>query len=158
MFTLASVIMIKKLRYFNGLSYSSQLLFALLFGLITGVFIELAQIGFERTPDAKDLIRDVLGALTGVAYFSPKRFEVPLYFRKSVQFILLILILFEIYPFSRALYYEAKAISQIMDNSKESGCRVLNVVPEQPRDNKEPVEYHQKRAHSGLLNYPNFYC
>jgi VanZ family protein len=112
LFTLSSLIIIKKIPNFSSRSFTGQLLIVFIFGLFFGILTELIQVEFDRTPDLKDLIRDILGALIGVAFFSPRRYLVSKYFRTIVQFGLLIMVLLEIYPFAKALVDETLAATQ----------------------------------------------
>jgi hypothetical protein len=109
---LSSLLLIRDVRYFKQLPFTGQLLFALSLGMVFGVLTELIQVEFDRTPDIRDLIRDILGALIGVAFFSPRRHEASPFFRKIIQIGLLIFALFEIYPFTRALVDETLAATQ----------------------------------------------
>ena len=112
LFTLASIIIVKKIYWFNKFSYLKQLLLITIFSLFFGILTELLQVKFDRTPDVHDLLRDLLGSLLGIAFFSPRRIDVSDLFRKSVQTGLIILLLIEVYQFTSALADEAIALVQ----------------------------------------------
>ncbi len=112
LFTLASIIIIKNIPWFNRFSFKNQILIISGFSIFFGVVTELLQVNFHRTPDIYDLFRDLLGSLLGVAFYSVKRREAPVLFRKIVQAILIILTLISIYPFAAALSDEIIALAQ----------------------------------------------
>jgi len=112
LFALASIILIKEFRFFNKLSFIKQLIFIVIFSLFFGIITELLQVEFDRTPDVEDLIRDVLGSVLGVAFFSPARRTISKLTRRIIQYSLIVLTLIEVYPFTAALADEVLALSQ----------------------------------------------
>ena len=112
LFTLTTIIILKDIKQFTRLSYSRQILIITIFSVVIGVATELIQVNFDRDPDVQDLIRDVLGALLAVAFFSPARKSAAVVFRRSFQSILVIITLIYVYPFLIALIDEAIAWKQ----------------------------------------------
>jgi VanZ family protein len=112
LFSLVSILIIQKIKWFNRFSLYKQLWYIITFSLFTGILIELAQVKFDRTPDVYDLLRNILGSVLGVAFYSPRRHKISIRIRKAIQILLIILTSFALYPFTAALVDEAIAWSQ----------------------------------------------
>lgn len=66
--------------------------------LIIGVVTEFVQIFFERTPLLTDLLRDLEGVAFVLAFLSPARKLIPKMKLRSLQIVILGIIIFESYP------------------------------------------------------------
>jgi len=90
--------------------FLKQCMWALSIALLFGILIELGQVGLgDRTPDIYDLLRDIIGALVGLAFFVPSRRLVPKIRLRIFQAIVLIIVLVTIFPLAQALIDEAIA-------------------------------------------------
>jgi hypothetical protein len=87
---------------------------AIIFGLtITlGVFVELGQYAFIRTPDMGDLFRNLIGAGISICFLLPVRKTFPARALVIFKSILIILVGFQVYPFLAALIDEHHARNQ----------------------------------------------
>lgn len=112
LFTLTTIIILKDIKAFGRLSFFRQIVIIFIFSFVIGVATELIQVNFDRDPDVQDLIRDVLGALLAVAFFSPARANVSKLFRRSFQSVLVIITMIYVYPFMTALIDEVIAWKQ----------------------------------------------
>ena len=90
--------------------FLKQCIWVLSVALLFGILIELGQAGLDvRTPDIYDIIRDITGALVGLAFLAPSRRLLPKARLRVFQAIILILIFVSIVPLGEALIDEAIA-------------------------------------------------
>jgi hypothetical protein len=103
------------LMFWDRLVYKTfwgQCLLMLLVTLVLGAAIEVAQYGFRRTPDMGDMMRNVIGALLAVAFFSPERHRVLKVQRHLFQMVLLLAAVLHLGPVALAITDERRALRQ----------------------------------------------
>lgn len=71
-----------------------QILVVLGLTLVIGIFVELFQGWFQRTPDSDDLFRDLLGALCGIVFLWPTFRALDIRFRRVFQIITIAVVVF----------------------------------------------------------------
>lgn len=92
--------------------FSVQCLLTLGISLTLGVFVEFFQYGFHRTPDAGDVVRDVIGGLVGVFFLLGSRKTLRTKVLVVFQMITICLVGLQIYPVFAALTDECLAREQ----------------------------------------------
>jgi hypothetical protein len=103
LFAVASYLLIRDWKYLSRKSFIPQMWFVIAICLILGITSELIQVNFDRNPDFGDLARDVLGGGLVIFFFARSRFHIPKKFLKMAQVILIILLLFTLFPLTRSL-------------------------------------------------------
>jgi len=106
LFFIAGVLFLNDFRKYFKDKFITHLLIILIFSLILGILTELIQVRFHRSPDLGDLVRDLLGGALAIVFLSPRRYKISRSLLRTLQFFLILLILVEIYPLSRALFDE----------------------------------------------------
>jgi VanZ family protein len=80
--------------------------------LVLGVLIELLQSGFQRTPDAEDVVRDMIGGLVGILFFLGSRNSLRAKVLAALQLVAIGLVGLQVYPVLTALADEYLANRQ----------------------------------------------
>lgn len=75
--------------------------------MLLAFLIEWAQVGVDRTPQIGDLVRDILGSLVTLAFFTPSRSKISKTGLHIFQFSVILMILLVIFPLATALIDEA---------------------------------------------------
>ena len=100
-------------RFYNLESIRRKPVAHLSIALLLGILIELGQAGLDAgNPDIYDLMRDITGALVGLAFFVPSRRLLPKMRLRVLQIIVLIVISLSVIPLGEALVDEAIARQQ----------------------------------------------
>lgn len=89
-----------------------QIVVSLGLALILGIIVELVQSNFQRTPDAGDILRNIIGALGGIFFLLPARKNIsprPLHLLQTAA---ILLAATQIYPIAAALTDEHLAARQ----------------------------------------------
>lgn len=89
-------------RYFKDTFWGHSLA-VVVFSLVLGLLTELIQGHFHRDPDLGDLFRDLLGGCAAVVFRSPSRHDLPGRQAISFKVVLILLVLLETVPLTRAL-------------------------------------------------------
>ncbi len=102
--------------YWKGLQqrhYFSQLVIVLLIVLIVGIVIELAQgLAVNREMDIMDLVKNLIGSLLGLFFIRSWRNQLNSRLKWSSKALLLLILLWQLYPLSQALLDEHRASQQ----------------------------------------------
>jgi VanZ family protein len=77
-----------------------------------GILIELIQVRFHRAPEVGDVMRDVIGSLITISFFSPSRKAISKFSLRLMQTCVVLMLLFGTYPLARALADEYTAKDQ----------------------------------------------
>lgn len=102
-FALWSYLLLKNVKVFAGLRFPKQAGLLLVFTLVVGIFIELLQYGFIRTPSAQDVVRDFIGTLMALAFFAPQRAALSKNVLRSFQISTALLVIGALFPFASAI-------------------------------------------------------
>jgi VanZ family protein len=106
LFFIGGILFLTDFRKFFKDNFFYHLIIFFIFSLVVGVLTELIQVRFHRNPDTGDLIRDIIGGFTAVVFFSPRRWDIPKRWLKMLKVSVIIMLLLEAYPVSRALLDE----------------------------------------------------
>jgi VanZ family protein len=93
-------------------SLPRQWIIILAITLVLGTLIELMQNGTTRTPDAGDVLRDLIGSLLALVFGSMRLKLKPAGWRLSLQALAIVLTLTQLWPLARSLTDEAIARHQ----------------------------------------------
>lgn len=91
---------------------AAQVVIGLGLALVLGIMVELAQSSFQRTPDAGDIVRNLIGALVGIFFLLPVRETIPRRSLRLLQTAALILAASQIYPIAVAITDEYRVERQ----------------------------------------------
>ena len=80
--------------------------------LLLGTLIEVAQAGSRRTPDVLDIIRNLIGCLITLIFFSQSKNSFPKSYRRSLQVITILLATAAIFPAVKSITDEIVALRQ----------------------------------------------
>jgi VanZ family protein len=97
---------------FRQWPFLKQFISVFLFTLSLGILIEYLQVGFQRTPEIGDVMRDLIGSLITLSFISPSRKTIPIFSLRLVQTCVALMFLFGTYPLARALTDEYIAKNQ----------------------------------------------
>ena len=89
-----------------------QFLWVIVLTLSLGILIEFIQVGFHRAPEAGDVMRDLIGSLITLSFFSPSRRTIPKIPLLLLKTCVILLFLVGTYPLARALTDEYTAKNQ----------------------------------------------
>lgn len=96
-FAVACYLLLSISRYFPPKSFIVHCVTAVFASLLIGLIIEFLQYGVSRNPDFLDLLRNILGALTAVVWFSPAIQRSNKHIVFLLRNVVSILLIFEIY-------------------------------------------------------------
>ena len=88
---------------FTKRSFQGQVIFILLLSLILGILVEWSQASFDRTFSLKDILGNIVGSITAIAFLSPARLALSRKALRLSQLTLCILILLLTFPLARVL-------------------------------------------------------
>jgi len=97
---------------FRRWPFWKQSLWVLVLTLSLGILIEFIQVRFHRAPEAGDVMRDLIGSLITLSFFSPSRKVISKFSLRLVQTCVVVMLLFGTYPLARALTDEYTAKNQ----------------------------------------------
>ena len=104
--------LLSRWRFVGRRSLAGQWTIILGITLLAGVSIELLQHGTGRIPDTGDVLRDVTGSLVVLAFGSPGLASQPPGWRRFLKVAVLVFLLVQLWPLTRALVDEAIAWQQ----------------------------------------------
>jgi len=109
-FSIVTYLLVSLWQRISKKRFLKQCIWVLSLTLLFGILIELGQAGLDdRTPDIYDLIRDITGALVGLAFFAPSGRLLPKSGLRVFQVIVLIIVSVSMFPLGEALIDEAIA-------------------------------------------------
>lgn len=91
------------LSWRGNLAIRRLLVEVLLLSVLVGASTEILQSLVGREPSWRDVFNDVLGGLLAVLFFAPGRYQLATPLRHAAQFLLLLIMVWSLIPFSRAL-------------------------------------------------------
>jgi VanZ family protein len=110
-FALLSYQLFSRSQWLEG-RFSDQALATLGICLFLGVLVELFQYDFHRTPDAADVLKDVIGGLVGIFFLIGSRKALRAKVLATFQIITIALVALQVYPVLTALADEFIAREQ----------------------------------------------
>ena len=106
-FLLLTLYILKNVKTFADWTYTKTLFLLLVFTLCLGSAIELLQWGTgSRSPDYLDVVRDLIGCLIAVVFFSPARARLPAVYLRSLQILVFLIVCIFVFPTTEAFYDE----------------------------------------------------
>ena len=90
-------------KRFNRLTFLKQFIVVIVASSIIGASIEIVQVYFNRTPSFDDLLRDVVGSILALIWFSPSIKLASRKYHLIIRPCFLILIVVSVIPFSSAV-------------------------------------------------------
>ncbi len=108
-FAILTHLFISRNNQFSKKSLLAQLRRIIIFTLVLGIVIELVQYGFNRMPDFGDLWRNLIGSLMGLFFFNPTKKAPTKLNLRIVQYIIILLVLIELFPLAVSLTDEVIA-------------------------------------------------
>jgi len=113
-FFIVTYLLIKSSKTISNLPFITQSLLLIILTLFVGVVIEFFQTVIDdRQPDIKDLIRNIIGCLLALTFFSPSRSKIRKIRLRVVQIGTIILIILEIIPAAIGMIDEITAYKQL---------------------------------------------
>lgn len=96
----------------SDLSFKRQLLEVVILTFLLGGLTELIQSGIGREADWQDLEKDLIGGLLGVVFFAESRKSIPGWQLKFLQFPVLLMALWSLFPIGKVLIDDVIAWQQ----------------------------------------------
>jgi hypothetical protein len=78
-------------------------------GILIGILTEVIQVFSGRAADIQDLFKDIIGILFGLAFFNPIKNKIPVVLLTFFQLAVLLLLIYHLIPFSKAVVDETIA-------------------------------------------------
>ena len=95
------------------ISYQRQVIYFIVLTIVLGVLIEVLQTGLDnRLPDTGDIFRNIIGALVGLVFLLPSRKNVPKKRLLAIQALVILLVMLQFVPISKAIWDENMAKRQ----------------------------------------------
>lgn len=107
-----SLLLIREWPWLSSGSFRKQATIAVLFCLVAGGSVEVAQGAMGRYPSFDDVGRDIIGCLIALFFMFPKRLSLDQSLRRLLQTATLVLFLIALIPVSRAIIDEWTAWRQ----------------------------------------------
>ena len=108
-FSLWTYLLLKFCKKISGKPFIKQCRQVLLIALLFGILTELIQIKFNRTPLIGDVINDLKGSIITLAFIASARKTISQNKLRIAQVFIIIVIIFDIYPFAVTVTDEAIA-------------------------------------------------
>jgi hypothetical protein len=109
---LGTHMMLVDFKLFSKKSMHMQFIMIGSLGILIGIATEVLQIFNSRFADIYDLLKDFVGILLGLAFFNAHNNQIPPLLLKIFQIVILLLLIYQIIPFSKAVTDEAIAYIQ----------------------------------------------
>ena len=94
-------------------SYQRQVVYIIILTIVIGTLVEVFQTGLDnRTPDMGDIFRNIIGALVGLVFLLPSRKIIPKKRLLVIQALVILLVMLQFVPISKALWDENMAKRQ----------------------------------------------
>ena len=80
--------------------------------LLIGTLVEIAQAGSRRSPDVLDVVRNVIGCLVTLSFFTPSKKTFPKFLLRPLQAITILLVIAALFPAVTSITDEMVALRQ----------------------------------------------
>jgi VanZ family protein len=112
LFSILSYVVIKDVPVINRSGFWKQLLIMFLLTAVIGIITEVVQGEYDRSPDIKDIVRDLIGSAIALAFFIRSRQMLAKPVLLIMQVLVFLAFVRETYPLGRDLIDETIARSQ----------------------------------------------
>ena len=111
-FAILSYVILLSWSQHKGMTFSRQAIAVMFIALILGTLIEIAQAGSRRSPDIWDVVRNLIGCMVTLSFFTPSKNSLPKSFLKALQAITFLLVISALFPAVKSITDEIVALRQ----------------------------------------------